>query len=188
MKTPHRTPERWSPAGPSRLAEEAIISLEAKQLPLIPDMCSWQWSVMGQWHSQQQAGVQKPGQHDWSPRDHSDGALRSARVPVLPSLGSEQCSLVLPGDNLILHLAPLCSSQSEKMPYSKGLTNLRERLIGTDTGLEMRTLTLITIISTLKSKEQFSQYLQIALLRLWSISFLSAPSDDIDANKRQRRR
>jgi len=53
-----------SPAGPSRLAEEAVISLEAKQLPLIPNMCSWQWSVMGQWHSQQQAGVQKPGKHD----------------------------------------------------------------------------------------------------------------------------
>ena len=47
---------------------------------------------------------------------------------------------------------------------------------------------VITIISTLKAKEQFSQCLQIALLRLWSISFLSAPSDDIDANKWQRRR
>lgn len=108
-------------------------------------MCSWQWSVMGQWHSQQQAGVQKPGRHDWSPRDDSNGQSETTEVspgPVLPSLGSGQGSLVLPGDNLSLHLAPLCSSQSEKMPYSKGLTNLRERLMGADTGLETRTLTL----------------------------------------------
>ena len=85
----------------------------------------------------------------------SQRPLGSVRVPVLPSLGSGQGSLVLPGDNLSLHLAPLCSSQSEKMPYSKGLTNLRERLMGANTGLETRTLTLqlepSSPVSSLKS-------------------------------------
>lgn len=193
MKTPHRTPERWSPAGLSRLAEEAIISLEAKHLPLIPNTCSWQWSVMGQWHSQQQAGVQKPGQRDWSPRDHSDGqsettdvspspcsALPRARAGLTsPAWGQPQPAL---SPTLFFPIRKDALFQRAHQPARK-INGSRHWLRDEDPHPPIR-----TIISTLKSKEQFSQYLQIALLCLWSISFLSAPSDDIDANKRQRRR
>lgn len=145
---------------------------------------------MGQWHSQQQAGVQKPGQHDWSPRDHSDGGTEVSLSPC-PALPRVRAVLTSPAwgqpqpalsPTLFLPIRKDALFQRAHQAARK-INRSRHWLRDEDPHPPV-----ITIISTLKSKEQFSQYLQIALLRLWCISFLSAPSDDIDANKWQRRR
>lgn len=145
---------------------------------------------MGQWHSQQQAGVQKPGKHDWSPRDHSDGGTEVSLSPC-PALPRVRAVLTSPAwgqpqpalsPTLFLPIRKDALFQRAHQAARK-INRSRHWLRDEDPHPPV-----ITIISTPKSKEQFSQYLQIALLRLSCISFLSEPSDDIDANKWQRRR